>query len=130
MGLCGKERSRKNGTLDLVPGGGVEPPRAEARRILSPLRLPVPPSRLSGRQRSINRLAHFYRWIAWRSSWAHGCRGLPSRHIPLCQQLFREDHAVCFQGSALCSNEHGLKSIFSRRSQACSPAQVGNSWDG
>jgi hypothetical protein len=31
----------------LVPGGGVEPPRAEARRILSPLRLPVPPSRLS-----------------------------------------------------------------------------------
>jgi hypothetical protein len=32
--------------LDLVPGGGIEPPRAEARRILSPLRLPVPPSRL------------------------------------------------------------------------------------
>jgi hypothetical protein len=31
----------------MVPGGGVEPPRAEARRILSPLRLPVPPSRLS-----------------------------------------------------------------------------------
>jgi hypothetical protein len=30
----------------MVPGGGVEPPRAEARRILSPLRLPVPPSRL------------------------------------------------------------------------------------
>src|SRR2546428_4834223 len=30
----------------VVPGGGVEPPRAEARRILSPLRLPVPPSRL------------------------------------------------------------------------------------
>src|SRR6202167_6349081 len=29
----------------LVPGGGVEPPRAEARRILSPLRLPVTPSR-------------------------------------------------------------------------------------
>ena len=29
----------------MVPGGGVEPPRAEARRILSPLRLPVPPSR-------------------------------------------------------------------------------------
>ncbi len=34
----------------LVPGGGVEPPRAEARRILSPLRLPVPPSRLCTRQ--------------------------------------------------------------------------------
>ena len=32
--------------LFMVPGGGVEPPRAEARRILSPLRLPVPPSRL------------------------------------------------------------------------------------
>jgi hypothetical protein len=31
--------------LRLVPGGGIEPPRAEARRILSPLRLPVPPSR-------------------------------------------------------------------------------------
>jgi hypothetical protein len=30
----------------LVPGGGVEPPRTEVRRILSPLRLPVPPSRL------------------------------------------------------------------------------------
>jgi hypothetical protein len=29
-----------------VPGGGVEPPRPEGRRILSPLRLPVPPSRL------------------------------------------------------------------------------------
>ena len=28
-----------------MPGGGIEPPRAEARRILSPLRLPVPPSR-------------------------------------------------------------------------------------
>ena len=30
-----------------MPGGGIEPPRAEARRILSPLRLPVPPSRHS-----------------------------------------------------------------------------------
>jgi hypothetical protein len=25
----------------LVPGGGIEPPRAEARRILSPLRIAV-----------------------------------------------------------------------------------------
>src|SRR5579884_2234586 len=33
----------------MVPGGGIEPPRAEARRILSPLRLPVPPSRLEWR---------------------------------------------------------------------------------
>src|SRR5581483_922327 len=39
---------------DLVPGGGVEPPRPEGRRILSPLRLPVPPSRLL---RGIHRLA-------------------------------------------------------------------------
>ena len=37
---------RISGLQVLVPGGGVEPPRAEARRILSPLRLPVPPSRL------------------------------------------------------------------------------------
>ena len=41
--VSGLERSDKKG---LVPGGGIEPPRAEARRILSPLRLPVPPSRL------------------------------------------------------------------------------------
>jgi hypothetical protein len=31
--------------FSLVPGGGVEPPRPCDRRILSPLRLPVPPSR-------------------------------------------------------------------------------------
>jgi ssDNA-binding Zn-finger/Zn-ribbon topoisomerase 1 len=46
----GKPRSGKSKPelcgVRLVPGGGVEPPRAEARRILSPLRLPVPPSRL------------------------------------------------------------------------------------
>jgi hypothetical protein len=29
----------------IMPGGGVEPPRPDGRRILSPLRLPVPPSR-------------------------------------------------------------------------------------
>ena len=28
-----------------VPGGGLEPPRDCSRRILSPVRLPVPPSR-------------------------------------------------------------------------------------
>src|SRR5579863_10107549 len=33
------------GFLKMVPGGGIEPPRPEGRRILSPLRLPVPPSR-------------------------------------------------------------------------------------
>ena len=42
--VCGNPRPWR--FLCLVPGGGVEPPRAEARRILSPLRLPVPPSRL------------------------------------------------------------------------------------
>ena len=30
----------------MVPGGGIEPPWNCFRRILSPLRLPVPPSRL------------------------------------------------------------------------------------
>ncbi len=46
-------KGKKGGTpsiiklLILVPGGGVEPPRPCGRRILSPLRLPVPPSRLS-----------------------------------------------------------------------------------
>lgn len=31
--------------MRLVPGKGLEPPWPEGRRILSPLRLPVPPSR-------------------------------------------------------------------------------------
>jgi hypothetical protein len=35
----------QSGNNLMVPGGGVEPPRPEGRRILSPLRLPVPPSR-------------------------------------------------------------------------------------
>lgn len=39
----GQERSFRSKIL--VPGGGVEPPRGCPRRILSPLRLPVPPSR-------------------------------------------------------------------------------------
>src|SRR6266536_4523650 len=45
---CGKLASASRlfcRLLGLVPGGGVEPPRPEGRRILSPLRLPVPPSR-------------------------------------------------------------------------------------
>ena len=29
----------------LVPGGGLEPPHCYQRRILNPLRLPIPPSR-------------------------------------------------------------------------------------
>ena len=48
-------RSLKTKRRSLVPGGGVEPPRAEARRILSPLRLPVPPSR---RRDCLNALLH------------------------------------------------------------------------
>jgi hypothetical protein len=47
--LNSRQRLRKQLSereLHLVPGGGVEPPRPEGRRILSPLRLPVPPSRL------------------------------------------------------------------------------------
>jgi hypothetical protein len=47
------------GLLGLVPGGGVEPPRPEGRRILSPLRLPVPPSRLRWRLSEIYSLVHF-----------------------------------------------------------------------
>jgi hypothetical protein len=41
--LRGQFRSKS--FILLVPGGGVEPPRGCPRRILSPLRLPVPPSR-------------------------------------------------------------------------------------
>ncbi len=43
---------RHRGSLDgalisvVVPGGGLEPPQCCHRRILSPLRLPIPPSRL------------------------------------------------------------------------------------
>lgn|GEM_PF-4867669 len=33
----------------MVPGGGLEPPQCHHRRILSPLRLPIPPSRLGFR---------------------------------------------------------------------------------
>ena len=47
-----RRRGAKNTTgktaAIVVPGGGVEPPRPEGRRILSPLRLPVPPSRRLG----------------------------------------------------------------------------------
>ena len=32
--------------FSLVPGGGIEPPRCHQRGILSPVRLPIPPSRL------------------------------------------------------------------------------------
>ena len=46
FGLSGFERPiQSKSFILLVPGGGVEPPRPCDRRILSPLRLPVPPSR-------------------------------------------------------------------------------------
>ncbi len=59
-GACGKPaRSRiepvaapQRCACALVPGGGVEPPRGCPRRILSPLRLPVPPSRPGMRSRA------------------------------------------------------------------------------
>ena len=35
------------GKLELVPGAGLEPARAQAQGILSPLRLPVPPPGLT-----------------------------------------------------------------------------------
>ena len=65
----------------LVPGGGVEPPRAEARRILSPLRLPVPPSRLRGIGLKIELNLLFLR--------CHPCRACPLvtlRRIPECRK--------------------------------------------
>ena len=37
----------------LVPGGGLEPPQCYHRRILSPLRLPIPPSRLKEQEARI-----------------------------------------------------------------------------
>src|SRR5258708_646021 len=52
----------------MVPGGGVEPPRPEGRRILSPLRLPVPPSRHWRGVRLILRLFQFRSLVIWRDA--------------------------------------------------------------
>ena len=41
-------QTARNPRQYLVPGGGLEPPRPCGRRILSPLRLPIPPSRQVG----------------------------------------------------------------------------------
>jgi hypothetical protein len=46
FGISNAREPASDAAFRLVPGGGVEPPRPEGRRILSPLRLPVPPSRL------------------------------------------------------------------------------------
>ena len=53
----------------MVPGGGVEPPRPEGRRILSPLRLPVPPSRLLEG-------VSFFHCTAEVGNFEYGCEGL------------------------------------------------------
>ena len=47
----------RNTLFLLVPGGEVESPRYHYRRILSPLRLPVPPSRLWVRDALLRRVA-------------------------------------------------------------------------
>ena len=70
----GKSRLARKRRDKLVPGGGVEPPRAEARRILSPLRLPVPPSRLMILCRLYSQRSYFLQWPLaivkrHRSSW-------------------------------------------------------------
>ena len=48
----------------LVPGGGLEPPHCYQRRILNPLRLPIPPSRQRGRTRTraATEAAHYRRF--------------------------------------------------------------------
>ena len=42
-------RLARNPLRVLVPGGGIEPPWCHHRGILSPVRLPIPPSRLADR---------------------------------------------------------------------------------
>ena len=58
----------------LVPGGGVEPPWSCLRRILSPLRLPVPPSRLI----CVTPASHCSYTQSLRSSWHAHTRRPPS----------------------------------------------------
>src|SRR5580698_8013696 len=68
------------GLWGLVPGGGVEPPRPEGRRILSPLRLPVPPSRLWGGFLIVRQCVPILNTLTR----AAACgRALPSGAIPL-----------------------------------------------
>ena len=85
----------------LVPGGGVEPPRAEARRILSPLRLPVPPSRLGGFTLGENNLAESHRilWLGW---------ALAVRRVPLDRVSHTPSNAFN-QGSATLTKELRLR---------------------
>jgi hypothetical protein len=55
-------RPASDAAFVMVPGGGVEPPRPEGRRILSPLRLPIPPSRPGW---LIYRLFHDDEFVTW-----------------------------------------------------------------
>lgn len=64
--------------MRLVPGGGLEPPRTEVRRILSPLRLPVPPSRLRMEVPEILRLIHGIRFCHPHRWSSQGSSGLVS----------------------------------------------------
>jgi hypothetical protein len=87
-----------------VPGGGVEPPRAEARRILSPLRLPVPPSRLvqlkslaSSDLVDDGRRDFRMRWFTGVSSgvtWRHVCRASIAQPLHCRQLVFRRQVSV------------------------------------
>ena len=52
----------------LVPRGGIEPPRCFHRRILSPLRLPIPPSRLLARAVRAGRGADYRRFSGCRQA--------------------------------------------------------------
>ena len=70
------------GVLRLVPGGEVESPRYCYRRILSPLRLPVPPSRPGMRGALLQRVAH------WRQR----------RHYPGNPRRRPERRAIRFSG--------------------------------
>jgi hypothetical protein len=45
FGGFGRQAFHRSSGESSVPGGGVEPPRPCGRRILSPVRLPIPPSR-------------------------------------------------------------------------------------
>src|SRR5450759_2703041 len=51
----GLELDRTTSDMLLVPGGGIEPPWCHHRGILSPVRLPIPPSRPCARNRARGR---------------------------------------------------------------------------
>ena len=88
-----------NEDLRLVPGGGVEPPRGCPRRILSPLRLPVPPSRLYQSTSANSSRCHYW----WRApifdSASHSSLVFFQYRIALCRPAsqsspFGQSHAA------------------------------------